>query len=101
MIKIHIGENERQLANATPSWIKDQIYRRRKNNDRVCVRIEIDKPPSIKLALITSDCVSDSYSRRSLTTQEQYVFDLWAKHGLNEADFSVSDLLSFIGEITI
>lgn len=101
MITIHIGGSERQLADASPSWVKEQINRRRQNNEMVCVRVQIDKPPSIRLGLITSDCVSDGYSRRSLTPQEQYIYDLWIKYKLHEPNFSASELLSFLGRITL
>jgi hypothetical protein len=101
MITIHIGGSERQLADASSSWVKEQINRRRQNNEVVCVRVQIDNPPSIKLGLITSDCVSNGYSTRSLTPQEQYIYDLWTKHRLHEPNFSASELVSFLGKIEL
>ena len=41
MIRIRIGEAERELASADENWINEQINRRRAHGQKVCVRVTV------------------------------------------------------------
>ncbi len=97
MITVQIGDEERDIADAPPSWIKEQIARRRSNSDPVCVQIHIQKG-QLDTRLITPDCPSGK--GRAPSPLEREIFDLWTKHRLNQSDFTGENLLHFLREVS-
>ena len=83
MIKVRIGESERELNDATPQWINEQISRRRKDGANVCVRVLINSG-SVNLALSTPTCGEGGGGRRP-NPQESELLSLWEKLHLNTA----------------
>lgn len=97
MIKVRIGESERELSNATPQWINEQIDRRRKDGVSVCVRVIINTG-SMNLALSTPTCGGGG--GRLPNPEEQQFLSLWEKLHLNTPDFSSGNLVAFLKQIS-
>lgn len=101
MIKVKIGESERDLSDATPQWINEQINRRRNDGVSVCVRVFINTD-SLNIKLSTPTCGSGGGGGgggRPPTRQEREVFALWDKLHLNTADFSGGNLVAFLKQL--
>lgn len=97
MVKIKIGSEERDLTEVDPSWINQQINRRRKDGP-VCVRVTI-KHDAIDMILSSRDCPPVGGGGRPPRSQEEKIFDLWDRHRLNEADFPSGHLVAFIKQL--
>lgn len=97
MITVQIGDETRVIANATQRWITEQIVRRQRNNDPVCVRVHIQKG-QLDAWLITPDCPS-SGGRQPPDPREREIYDLWKKHRLNQPDFTGGNLVAFLRQI--
>jgi hypothetical protein len=97
-VMVQIGSETRSLDDASPSWINDQINRRRRDGASFCVRVTIDNPP-IDLALSTPGCSGGGGGGRRLNTQEEEIADLWRKHYLSDEAFSGGSLVSFLKQI--
>lgn len=98
MIKVYIDGNDRVLDQVTQSWLRESIERRRTAGENVCVRVSIQSG-GLNLTLGTPACASAGGGGRPPTPQEQKIFDLWAKRGLNSDDFIVGQLSAFLSEI--
>lgn len=99
MIKVYIDGSDRTLDQVTQSWLRDEIESRRKAGENVCVRVSIQSG-SLNLTLSTPPCAAGGGgSGRAPTPQEQQIFDLWAKRGMNRNDFIVGQLSAFLSEI--
>jgi hypothetical protein len=98
MIKIRIGEAERDLNSASESWINQQINRRRKDGLSVCVRV-IVKEGDLDMILSTPTCASSGGGGRPPRPREQTMFNLWNKRGLNEPDFTGGNLIAFLKQL--
>jgi hypothetical protein len=82
MIKIRIGETERELGSADESWwINQQINQRRADGLTVCVRV-IVKEGDLDMILSTPTCRASEGSGRPPRPREKTVFDLWNQRGL-------------------
>lgn len=97
MISISIGETERELADATPDWINQQINRRRDDRRPVCVRVRIDCP-GVKMTVASPACPS-GMATRPPNCDEKRIFGLWAKRGLDKEDFTGGNLVAFLRQL--
>lgn len=97
MVKIKIGSEERKKEDVDSSWINQQINRHRKDGP-VCVRVTINDN-AIHMVLSSGDCPRTGGGGRPPRPQEKEIFDLWDKHGLNEADFPGGHLVAFIKQL--
>lgn len=97
IIRIKIGESERELAKASESWINQQINRRREDRISVCVRVKIQNS-RLNMVLSTPTCPSGNGGRPP-TMYEQEVFDLWEKRGLNSSNFTGGHLVAFLKQL--
>jgi hypothetical protein len=98
MIEVQIGDIKKNVEDASPRWINEQLTRRRRNGEPVCVQVIIDKP-QVHMRLTTPDC-SRTMGSRTATPREQEMFDLWERHRLNDPDFSGGNLVAFLKRIT-
>jgi hypothetical protein len=99
MIKVRIGESERELSDATPQWINEQIGRRREDGISVCVQVLINTG-SVNLALSTPTCGGGGGSGRPPNPQERELLSLWERLHLNTQDFSSGNLVAFLKQIS-
>ena len=97
MIKIEIGDAEKDLASADEHWINQQISRRREDGQAVCVKVTIHKG-DLNLVVSTPTC-GGAGGGNPLSPKETEVFGLWKQRGLDKADFTVGDLVAFLKQI--
>jgi hypothetical protein len=95
---IQIGGETRALADADESWVTQQVNRRRREGQSVCVVVRIHTS-GIDVNLATPACGGGGGGGRLPNTKEQDVIDLWRKHGLNTDDFSGGNLVAFLKQI--
>jgi len=98
MIKIRIGEAERELGSADESWINQQINRRRNDGQSVCVRVFI-KEGDLDMILSTPACASSGNGGRPPRPHEMRVLNLWNQQRLNESEFTGGNVISFIKQL--
>ena len=97
MVKVKIASEERSVEDVNPSWINQQIDRRRKDGP-VCVRVTIHDD-GINMVLSSGDCPRSAGGGRPPRHQERAIFDLWDKHRLNEPNFPSGHLVAFIKQL--
>ena len=95
MIKIKIGEFERELDRVDESWINQQINRRRNDGQSVCVRVTI-KEGDLDMMLSTPTCASTGNGGRPARPHEIQILNLWNQHKLNEYEFTGWNVISFL-----
>lgn len=99
MIIVTIGGESRDINDANESWINQQINRRRKDGQSVCVVVSV-KTSGVDMRLSTPGC-SDfaGGGGRAPNENERELFDLWDKRGLNRPDFTGGNLIAFLKQI--
>lgn len=99
MVEVQIGDVKKDIKDAPPpSWIREQLDRRRREGESVCVQVFIDKSP-LHMRLATPDCPRAVGTRRA-TAQEQEIFNLWEIRRLNNPDFTSGNLIAFLRQIS-
>jgi hypothetical protein len=98
MVTVRIGNApERSIDDLDPSWINQQINRRRDDGTPVCVTIDINDGPR-RMRLATCDCPRGPGSRAP-NQFESEIFALWEKHGLNDCSFTGGQLVAFLKQL--
>jgi hypothetical protein len=101
MIRITIGTGERQIStmgDLEETWINQQVNRRKDDGQNVCVQVAIEQD-SINIRLRTPACAINGGGGRPPNQQERAIFDLWAKHGLNQTNFSGGNVVAFFKQL--
>lgn len=98
-ILVKIGPVEKDIVAADPSWVNEQINRRRADSIGVCVQVTIDTG-TVHLLLTTPNCSHSGGSFRPLTTQENEIVSIWNKHHLNEETFTGGNLIAFLRQMS-
>jgi len=98
MILIKIGDEERQFEAADERWITEQVNRRRIDGVPACVRIVI-RQGDLNMTLSTPGCSSSGGAGRQPNSQETAILELWEHRGLNDATFSVGNLVAFLHQL--
>lgn len=98
MIEVQIGNTKKNLEHTNPSWINEQLDRRRRESELICVQVFMDRP-QMHIRLSTPDCPPVT-GGRSATPQEQELFDMWEKRGLNDANFASGNLVAFLKQVS-
>lgn len=97
MIKIRIADVEKELASADEQWINQQINRRRADGQTVCVRVTIHEG-GLDMVLATPTCGAGGGGRPP-RPDENRVFDLWKKLGLNDESFTGGNVVAFLKQL--
>lgn len=95
MSKIQIGDTQLELEQADAGWITQQITRRRKEGEDVCIRVFLDET-GCKVSLSTPTCQGGLGGGRSPNEKEAAILALWNKYHLNTADFGPGELVAFL-----
>lgn len=98
-IKVIIGTNEREINDIEPSWITEQIVRRKQDGVSVCVKVKI-KSNGLDMVLVSGDCPSGGVGGRPPTSQERAIFELWEKLHLNQNNISPGNLIAFLKQVS-
>lgn len=97
MASIRIGPVEKKLAEASKSWINQEINGRRAAGEEVCVQVTIHEP-DVRMGLATPSCGGGPGGRRP-NPREQNIFDLWEKCGLNRSNFASGNVIAFLEQL--
>ena len=97
MIRVRIGDAERELNSVSENWVNQQINRSRADGQSVCARAII-RQDQLNMTLSTSGCPKGSGGRPPNRYEEQ-VFDLWGKRGLNKEQFTCGNLIAFLKQL--
>jgi hypothetical protein len=95
---IRIGGEEREVAEADPSWVAQQIDRRRGDGQRVCVEVRIRKR-GCDVRLVTPQCASGGGGGRAPNCDEQEIIDLWKRNHLLAPDYSPGNVIAFLKQL--
>lgn len=99
MSSIRIGADERNLEDADPHWITQEIQSRRADGQAVCVIIVI-VTDELNMRLSTPSCGGGGGgAERAPTAREKAIFDLWHERGLDRATFSPGDVVAFVKQL--
>lgn len=94
---ITIGNETRNLDDASESWIADQINRHRREGT-VYVVITI-KDSGVDVRLSTPSAPSGAVGGRAPSRREQEIFNLWNERGLNSTDFAAGNVIAFLKQV--
>ena len=95
MVTIQIGGNDRTLEDVSDDWIIQQINRRRRDGQNVCVKVVI-YADEVNIEMATPGCIRERYPRRRTTRDENNMFDLWDSLGLNDKNFKTENVVKFV-----
>lgn len=98
MIRVIIGDSEREFSNVSERWINEQINRRKKARLTICTRVILHED-QLNLSLTTGGCPQTATRGRAPSKYEKEIFDLWEKKGLNGTDYTGGNLISFLKQI--
>jgi hypothetical protein len=99
MVTITIGGESRSYPDqATESWINEQINRRRKDGQNVCVEVRVNTS-GLDLRLTTPGCGSGGGGGRLPNPNEQRVIDLWRERGLTAGHFAGGSVIAFLKQL--
>lgn len=99
MNKIIIGRSEKELSEASESWITQQVRERQHAGETFCVRI-ILKTDCVDMILATLGCGNGGGGGgRSPNHKEQEIFALWNERHLNQPGWAVGNLIAFLKQL--
>jgi hypothetical protein len=98
-ITVRIGGETRTIADASESWITEQLNRRKRDGQSVCVEVLLSGS-GVDLRLATPGCgQSSGGGGRQPNSNEQDIFSLWLERGLGSADFTGGNLIAFLKQL--
>ena len=97
-IRIRIGQDERELAQADEHWIISRIKQEEANQGSVCVRVII-KGDGVDMVVSSGGCSGGGSGGRQANAREQEIFELWNKHGLNGKHLAPGEVNAFLKQI--
>lgn len=95
---MRIGDETRALSDASESWINEQLSRRHRDGQNVCVAVVINTS-GVNIPLTTPGCGSGGGGGRPPNQNERAVIDLWNRHRLNTASFTGGELIAFLKQL--
>lgn len=98
MIAVCVDGSRTLLGDLNPSWLIEQISRRRADNLPVCIRIDI-RCGDVNATLATSGCAGGRGGCRRPNQAEQRVFDLWNHHQLGDHNFAPGQMIAFLKKV--
>ena len=98
MIAVQIGDIKKDITHASAAWLHEQIARRRRDGEPVCVQVFVDRG-DVHIRLATPDCLTKKGGRLP-SLAEKKLFDLWQRHGLNDSGFTGDNLMAFLKQVS-
>lgn len=98
MSKISIGNDERDLSDADPQWITQEINGRRKDDLPVCIVIQINES-GVDLTFVTPPSARGVGRQRQYSQRELAVIDLWEKLQLNSTPLDPGKVVAFVKRV--
>lgn len=97
MVKVRIGDVEKDSHDVNEGWINQQLSRERRNYQSICVQVTIDEPP-VNMSLASPGC-SSTGGNRTLNDRERRIVELWRKRKLNDPIPTGGNLVAFLRQI--
>jgi hypothetical protein len=94
LIRIRIGETERDYSDVTESWIVHQIKERQQAGHTFCVQLII-KGDGLDMILSTPGCGGGGGGRQP-NSREQIILDLWIARHLTLDSWEIGNLIAFL-----
>jgi hypothetical protein len=99
MITIQIGSTSPlPLHDATESWIREQIDKRRQDGSSICVRIQVSTA-DVNMALASRDCPHGVGGGRLPNAREAKIFSLWAERVTDKRELTAGHLIAFLRQL--
>lgn len=101
MISLKIGSSERRNKEITERWISQQLRKRRKANQPICVQLKINAG-DVNLFLASGACAGrggGGGGRRKPKNKELRIIELWKERGLNGTEINPGMLISFFQQL--
>jgi hypothetical protein len=98
VVKIRVGNEERDAADVDEHWLCQQINARRRDGQNVCVRVRIETD-KLNMILSTPACAAAGGGGRPPTPREQEVLALWDKLHLNSEEYSCGNVNAFLQQL--
>jgi len=95
---VQIGDSQRSLEDATQQWVTEQITRRRRAGEAVCIRVKIKKD-NVDVALASGDCPDGRGGGRRPTRDETAMISEWNRRGLGGTDIPPGQLIAFLNHV--
>ena len=97
-IRIKIGPQEHDLAQADSHWIISQIKGQQNDNCTVCVQVIIEEG-DVNLILRSSGCPDFGGGSRQANSHELQILDLWQRHGGKEGRLDGGEVIAFLSQL--
>jgi hypothetical protein len=95
-VTVQIGDTVLDLSSVMHSWLEDQIGRRKRDNQPICVIVRIQEA-GLDIKLATQACGgSGGGGGRAPYPREQDIINLWNEKHLSTGDLSAGHFYSFI-----
>ena len=98
MVTVQIGTESQDLSDVTESWIAQQIVRRQRDGQPVCIQVRIQEG-ELEMRLNSGDCPAAGGGGRRPRPREAAIFDLWDHLGMNAADVAPGGLTAFLKQL--
>jgi len=95
MITVTVAGMEQSLEGLSESWLHEQIRRRQKAGESVCVQVGVHTP-DINVGVSSGACPAGPGGSRRPKPKEQQVLDLWSHFGLGHGDLNSGKLVAFL-----
>ena len=97
MSTISIGQSQRNLEDASESWIASQVNGRKHDGQAVCVQIQL-KTAGLDMMLSTPQCGGGGGGRPP-NPKELEIFELWNSRHMNQQNWEVGNLIAFLKQL--
>lgn len=97
MTKVWIGNDERDLRDATDGWLRSSLEQLRRSGAAVCVKVRIEEG-DVDMILATTGCPSGE-GGRPFRDEEKRIFEQWRRHRLDTEHFTAHDLEEFLAPL--
>ncbi len=95
MITVTVAGMEQSLEGLSESWLHEQIRRRQKAGEPVCMQVGV-RTSEINVGVSSGACPMGRGGSRMPNPQEQQVLDLRSHFGLGHGDLNSGKLVAFL-----
>ena len=97
-VALRIGAEEREWSSVTESWIRDQLERRRRDAQSVCVQL-IVRGGDINIAFSSPGCGAGGGGVRPLKPAESRILEIWREMHLDTSSFSAGNVYAMLRRV--